>query len=151
MLSLLAPGAAPIERRVADILRLMQTARQGLAPSFSDPDFSTSYAHKICTAAHIVEHRSIDRLDAILAFYCNAEPGGQGFITMVAVDPALRRRGIASAMMDIAIEKANNAGLTSIRLHVLPDNFAAIESYLKSGFRKVSSTGEFIDMTVSLK
>lgn len=55
-------------------------------------------------------------------------------IANVAVDPAYRRRGIATALTNSAIEHAKNRGASEIWLHVRSENEAAQNLYQSLGF-----------------
>ena len=52
----------------------------------------------------------------------------------LAVDPALRRRGIARALLAQFLEVARDRGATRAFLEVAADNAAALALYLGSGF-----------------
>ena len=60
----------------------------------------------------------------------------EGHITNVAVDPAFRRRHIASAMLEAMTEIMAEEGVTSLTLEVRAGNLAARELYRKKGFRE---------------
>lgn len=55
-------------------------------------------------------------------------------IYSLVVDSARRGRGIAEAMLDMALDFARSEGLKSVFLEVRPDNLAAIALYKKKGF-----------------
>jgi ribosomal protein S18 acetylase RimI-like enzyme len=55
-------------------------------------------------------------------------------IANVAVDPAYRRKGIAKALTNSAIEHAKNRGADEIWLHVRSENEAAMNLYQSLGF-----------------
>jgi ribosomal protein S18 acetylase RimI-like enzyme len=52
----------------------------------------------------------------------------------LAVDPAYRRRGIARALLDAAVEHARERGARRLRLRVLAPNEGAIALYRVAGF-----------------
>jgi ribosomal-protein-alanine N-acetyltransferase len=53
----------------------------------------------------------------------------------VAVDPALRRQGIASALLEALLERVDHGTGTQLTLEVRPTNDAAIALYERFGFR----------------
>jgi ribosomal protein S18 acetylase RimI-like enzyme len=70
-------------------------------------------------------------------------------IANVAVDPAYRRRGIARALTNTALEYVQKRGVDSVWLHVREENVAALELYRSLGFEErtrrttwVSTPGE---------
>lgn len=58
-------------------------------------------------------------------------------ILNVAVEPALRRRGIARLLLGELLDRASQRGLTLATLEVRVGNQAAIELYRSLGFRTV--------------
>jgi ribosomal-protein-alanine N-acetyltransferase len=61
----------------------------------------------------------------------------EGYITNVAVLPAARRRGIASALLDALAWQGQALGLTFITLEVRAANHAALAVYQKQGYVQV--------------
>jgi ribosomal-protein-alanine N-acetyltransferase len=75
-----------------------------------------------------------DRRKALLAGYLIASRYADVWHLMnVAVDPPLRRRGIASALLDELIARVG--GSEPVTLEVRPSNAAAITLYERFGFR----------------
>lgn len=61
----------------------------------------------------------------------------EGYINNVAVRPEYRRRGIASALITLLTETAQEVGLAFLTLEVRESNAAAISLYEKLGFSPV--------------
>ncbi|MHC1720509.1 MAG: ribosomal protein S18-alanine N-acetyltransferase [Clostridiaceae bacterium] len=59
---------------------------------------------------------------------------GEGQITNIAVQPALRGMGIASRMLEAIIDICRRANATGITLEVRKSNISAIRLYKKYGF-----------------
>lgn len=75
--------------------------------------------------------------DGAPAGYAGMHIGGEeGFLANVAVDPACRRFGIASALLEALIAEGRVRGLTRLTLEVRPSNRAAVALYEKKGFQK---------------
>jgi len=55
----------------------------------------------------------------------------EGYVMNVWVDPAWRRQGIATALMDKALKKSRELGLKRVRLHATPEGRGA---YARAGF-----------------
>jgi GNAT superfamily N-acetyltransferase len=70
--------------------------------------------------------------------------GSHWIISNVAVLPEYRRRGIARAMVEAAIDYADAHHGTRIMLQVRSDNLAAIRLYEVLGFRYVESLTEMV-------
>ena len=58
----------------------------------------------------------------------------EGFLDNVAVAPASRRGGVASALLDVLLAEGRARGLSRLTLEVRPSNAAALALYEKKGF-----------------
>ena len=61
----------------------------------------------------------------------------EGYISNVAVSPEHRRLGIADALINAMIDRANEKDLSFVTLEVRKSNVPAIELYIKNGFSEV--------------
>ena len=61
----------------------------------------------------------------------------EGYISNVAVSPEHRRLGIADALINALIDRANEKSLSFVTLEVRKSNVPAIELYIKNGFSEV--------------
>ena len=59
-------------------------------------------------------------------------------IESVFVSESNRRKGVASTLLKLAIDKISSFGLKDILLEVKTDNFAAIKLYQKFGFKEIA-------------
>ena len=83
----------------------------------------------------------------------------EGYISNVAVSPEHRRLGIADALINALIDRANEKDLSFVTLEVRKSNVPAIELYIKNGFSEVGlrknyytkPTEDAISMTRFLK
>ena len=62
----------------------------------------------------------------------------EGEIANLAVAPAARRRGVASALLDFVIADARNSGIAQLFLEVRESNVAARALYATRGFKPVA-------------
>lgn len=69
--------------------------------------------------------------------------GGVGYVCNVAVSPAFRRRGVASALIQAQINYAKENGLSEISLEVRSSNAAARALYEKFGFVRLGTRPHF--------
>ena len=83
-------------------------------------------------SAGVVEVSYLDEKEVLQSL----EPGTQGFIYVasMAVDPAQRRRGAATALLAAAEAVALAWDEGQATLHVYQDNASAIELYERRGF-----------------
>lgn len=66
----------------------------------------------------------------------------------VIVNPALRGRGLASAVVGLAVAEAQRLGAEVVRLNVIATNEPAISAYLRAGFDVVAGASSRTDVTV---
>jgi len=104
---------------------------------FTDPWSRRSFEEML--AKPYVRGIAVDGDDGTLVGYTLlALVAGEGEILNLAVDPALRRRGIGRHLLHAALDLLRAAGTTSVFLEVRQSNRAAIQLYAKAGFRSVS-------------
>lgn len=86
---------------------------------------------------YLVAQPSIAQDDAVLG-YCGMQLlTDQAHITTVAVDPPVRRQGIATRLLVELLREARARGAVSATLEVRTDNVAAQRLYARLGFRPV--------------
>lgn len=66
-----------------------------------------------------------------------------GYVVTLDVDPANRRNGIASLLMQRVETDCRDAGCLSMALHVFTGNTAAIRFYERSGYVRSSTAEDF--------
>jgi ribosomal protein S18 acetylase RimI-like enzyme len=64
-----------------------------------------------------------------------AQPG-EGEFRMLAVDPSVRRRGVAQALVGLCLERSRELGYTAVVLSSLPVQEPAHRIYERLGFRR---------------
>ncbi|XP_042478389.1 uncharacterized protein LOC122059583 [Macadamia integrifolia] len=74
-------------------------------------------------------------------FHCfnRTRPRMYGYLANLCVAKSARRRGIASKMLQFAIESAKSDGVEQVFVHVHKDNKPANELYQKMGFQRVET------------
>ena len=76
--------------------------------------------------------------DGILAGYAGMQAVlDEGYIDNVAVDPACRRQGVASALLTAMIEESKRRALRFLSLEVRAGNEGAIALYASFGFETI--------------
>ncbi|HKJ63125.1 MAG TPA: ribosomal protein S18-alanine N-acetyltransferase [Hyphomicrobiales bacterium] len=85
------------------------------------------------------------RLDkrAAAGFVIARTGGDEGEILTIATDPALRRKGIARALLSSTLEKLTGAEVTTFFLEVGVTNEAAITLYKSLGFEPVGKRVDY--------
>jgi ribosomal-protein-alanine N-acetyltransferase len=92
------------------------------------------YAQKLATLAVCLEAWSDDTLIGLLALYCNDLQEKRAYISHVSTLPAWQGHGIATHLLQQAIQHAQASGIRSIQLEVSANNTPAIRLYEKQGF-----------------
>ena len=72
----------------------------------------------------------------IVALYCNDPIDRVGFISLLAVHPQCRGRGLGQDLLLRALTEMRDEGMTRVRLQVRESNRNAINFYLSRGFRE---------------
>src|SRR5262245_28392517 len=70
---------------------------------------------------------------------------GEAELVSVAVDPAARREGIASAMLESLLRRLKRSGFSRLRLMVRVTNWRAIRFYSKYGFAKLRLVHDYYE------
>jgi ribosomal-protein-alanine N-acetyltransferase len=68
---------------------------------------------------------------------------GEAEVLTLAVEPAHRRKGVARALLEAGLAKAELAGAEAVFLEVAADNPAAIGLYLAAGFEQAGHRGGY--------
>jgi ribosomal-protein-alanine N-acetyltransferase len=72
--------------------------------------------------------------DILLGYLCGSIVAGEFYISNIAVDPRMRRRGIGKALLRSALEEASRHGARTASLEVRVSNRAAQSLYRNLGF-----------------
>lgn len=73
---------------------------------------------------------------------------GDVSVTNIAVDPAFRRRGVASSLLSELLSCAHDEGASRVLLEVRVSNDAALRLYEKAGFRRLCVRPRFYEAPV---
>ena len=96
-----------------------------------------SYATELNRITIEMEQKlSADRLQW-MRYFSDNQIANSWYINTIAVRESLRRQGIATRLMQLAIKRALKNGYKSLCLHVYEDNYTAIDFYERFGFFKV--------------
>lgn len=95
--------------------------KEGLAIKFSE------YAQVIS----INENRQVI---GFAGFYCNDKKNKNAYLSLIAVDPLYRNRGVGKCLLDEVVKRSKRAGMEHLILEVRRANNGAIKFYEKLGF-----------------
>jgi GNAT superfamily N-acetyltransferase len=68
--------------------------------------------------------------------WCELASEGEGEFRMLAVDPQLRGRGVAAALVSTCVERSRELGYRAVVLSSLPEQVTAHRVYGRLGFRR---------------
>lgn len=71
--------------------------------------------------------------------------GEEADLVNLAVDPALRGRGLGAALLEHVVEEARRAGVRAVFLEVRASNAAAIGLYSTRGFRQIATREHYYE------
>ncbi len=125
----------PVAREhLEELRRLLQQADSSADyPLLAGLDLD-AYLDKLLNRAEIVTIRDGERLQGFAAYYCNDLVSRVAFLSMMAVAPEARGRGIGKRLLETFLADARRRGFRSCRLEVHPDNRVARQLYERNGF-----------------
>lgn len=118
--------------RLADLDGILRIERTCFRKDAYDRNLFAAYARR-CGAFFLVAAKGADLLGYIVA--CQLR--GEAELVSVAVVPAARREGVASALLESVLRRLKRNGYTRLRLMVRVTNWRALRFYRKYGFAKV--------------
>jgi ribosomal protein S18 acetylase RimI-like enzyme len=150
MKTMVRPAIRPATSLDIDALRsVIARANEGHRGAVRDGLFEAYLASALDVAGRLkagdVLVAEVDgRIMGTITFYMDANeegtpsrfPGRTAGIRATAVDPNARGQGIGRALVDVCIQRATAAGLSSIALHTADFMVAAVALYEKAGFRR---------------
>ncbi len=114
------PEAAEIDRR-----------------SFSPPWANDTVAlSDITTATPYHRSRSVHHGRRMVGFSISGRAGRSGYVQRLAVDPSVRRRGVARLLLDDALRWMRRRGIDRVMVNTASDNHRALALYESSGFER---------------
>lgn len=120
-------------------------------PSLSSRVDIDTYALKLFTKAVNFEAWNEGKLIGLVSAYLGDLDRKSGFISNVSIISAFARQGIAKTLLLQCFGYAQSMKFSEIELEVFAINTAAIDLYLKMGFKKVDSNDEVIRFQFELK
>jgi ribosomal-protein-alanine N-acetyltransferase len=103
--------------------------------SFSTPWNEMAFLNEIYNPSSITKVAVYE--NEVVGYICASSVIDEGHILNIAVTPDLRRRGIASTMLEKVIDELKKKGCKSIYLEVRASNTNAIRFYENFGFVSV--------------
>jgi len=127
------PMPYPVRRqRTADLDRICRIEHASFGKDAYDRNLFAEFSHKCGDLFLVAEHHS-----TVCGYMITCIRGEQAELISVAVDPAARRGGAASALLESTLRRLSRRGVVRIRLMVKVTNRKARAFYEKYGFDKV--------------
>eukprot|EP01038_Epipyxis_sp_PR26KG_P007616 gene7616-10370_t len=126
------------ESMLADIHRLVSRDLSEPYSIFTYRYFIHNWPN-LCICVYAKQDTQAQRGPMIATLVCKMEQSGenlQGYIAMLAVDKAYRKRGIALKLVNMGIERMIGAGCYEVVLEAEASNTVALALYSKLGFMK---------------
>ena len=126
---------------IADLPRVLEIepASFRMVDAWSKPIFRKWY--RKCPDLFIVAEIS----GTIAGYMCTSIEQKTGEIESIAVDPAFRRQGVASALMDYTLREMQASGITTVELQVRTTNTGGIRFWQNAGFSPSGILPNFYD------
>ena len=146
-----------------DLVRILEIEREAISPPwshgsllreiYSDDSFFAVWDAGTVPVSHVSrqenrppvfqDKRTVPLSSKINGFIILRRVADEAELFQIAIDPAFRRRGIADALMEAALNSADSYGVISIYLEVRNSNIAAISLYKKHGFEQAHLREEY--------
>ena len=118
--------------RLADLNRIMEIERASFGEEAYDRNLFAEFFHECGELFLVAEHGR-----EVRGYMIACIRGEQAELVSVAVDPAARRRGAASALMESTLRRLRRRGIARIGLVVRVTNHPALAFYERYGFEKI--------------
>jgi ribosomal-protein-alanine N-acetyltransferase len=122
--------------RQRDLERILEIEAASFGPDAYDRNLFAEYTHR-CGGLFLVAERSTKVCAYSIAAISPGRIGNRAELVSMAVAPAFRGKGAASALMDSTLRRLGRRGVTRLGLMVKVTNQRARAFYAKYGFRRL--------------
>ena len=123
---------------------------KGFSPPLSTRVNLEEYSHKLFEKSITFEAWSNKTLIGMIAAYFNDFKNSNGFITNVCVVESFKGMHIASKLMKLCIDFANEHRFKRIYLEVNENNISAINLYTKFSFKPLDKKDNYVEMMLEI-
>lgn len=100
-----------------------------------------AYAEKVIKHGTVLLAMAEQVSLALAAMYANDQDTKRAYVSLLAVRPELRGRGIARELVNACVENARESGMMCIQLRTPETNTRAMQLYARAGFVKTGRIG----------
>lgn len=136
------------KEKIREVLEMFADVLESLSRG---EEFRCLMAEKFASNANLIELEENDRILAFAAFYANDLVSRTAFLSMIAVLPEYRGRGLAQHLLDAMCTEAEVRGMVRLRLEVKKYNLPAITFYRNHQFSTVDELTDSYIMERILK
>ena len=126
--------------RLADLNRIMEIERASFGDEAYDRNLFAEF-FRTCGELFLV----VERRRKVSGYIVTCIRGEQAELVSVAVDPAARGRGAASALMESTLRRLRRRGIARIGLVVKVTNRQALAFYERYGFERVGKAPRYYE------
>src|ERR1035441_221008 len=126
--------------RMVDLDRILEIERASFGDEAYDRNLFAEFFRQ-CGELFLV----VERDSKVLGYMVTCIRGQQAELVSVAVDPAARGRGAASALMESTLRRLRRRGIARIGLMVRVTNDKARAFYERYGFKKVRKAPRYYE------
>lgn len=108
------------------------------------------YVNKIINKATIISYNEKGRMCGFIAFYNNDFKSGNAYLTMLAIDPAYKGKGIGKLLLTCSIARLKQEGFKNYTLEVLKSNDKATYLYKRNGFTIIEESENHLKMILDI-
>lgn len=107
-----------------------------------------AFSRKLEELANVYAAKSGEEILGFTAFYANDYINNTAFGLFFGVLPRIRNKGIGHLLIDVAVRKAKEQGITKFKIEVYKKNVNAINIYKKIGFSFLAEKNEEFDYMI---
>ena len=108
------------------------------------------YCKKLLKNSELISYHSNQKLEGVVAIYCNDYENHLAYISSICVKPQSRGKKIGDKLLDSAIIHAKKQGMRALKLEVGKENIIAISLYRKKGFSIVEEAKNTVFMKIDV-
>lgn len=134
----------------AQISDLITRATNGEPSRLIGEKILSEYAGKISSLTELNFWATSGRIEAIVATYANDPDRNNAFITLVAVSPQHRKKGLAKSLITATLASLSARGFKRCSLEVRSCNVEAVKLYYSIGFQNSGPSTDILRMSFDL-
>lgn len=124
---------------IADVLNRFSPYLQSLSSGMVERE---KLAEKFLKYARVISIKEKGEIMGFAGFYCNDDKDKNAYLSLIAVVPQYRNRGVGKSLLEEVVKQSKRAGMERLVLEVRKSNMVAIKFYEKLGFVYIDRNSE---------